>query len=388
MLDVLFRNNYFFLYLFFCVTVFNYSEFFDNQKLILIYLTTCGLSVFSIMSSFDCMIFSAAMTFMYLEFFTKDNSKLKYINKMKFKICDYILIMIVQYGFVCFLISLLFTNKSFLNYLAALDVFKKLTISKKMAFLGARFIFLIPLFISIMATSSLKFEILTVDELLKKFNPKIYNINFSEDLDSFFNILISIEDQSFFKRKNSYSFFSYEFLRYKMKSIAFARFKKSPIRTMMAFAKSNKIIRGYSTIEMQLIRAIGLKNGYRMKYRRKFFELVYTSIFFKSLKKFYEQKSYANHWDFKKYLLLIYIFSVNTQICKKYYPTMNLYFVKEPCNNKYNPKNWDKEKFFIACEGLSHKRIDENNILKFHPEIIKRHGLCEKKITELIRDEC
>lgn len=126
-------------------------------------------------------------------------------------------------------------------------------------------------------------------------NP-VYQFPYNEIDVGKYTILTEIEDKLYFKRKNSYNFLSLEFAKYRI--LRFRTYikhyhgKEKIKRVMYAaehYAAITKHVRGYSTIEMQLIRNIGLPTGYNCVVRRKVFEFVYTKIFFCSLKQMWQR---------------------------------------------------------------------------------------------------
>ena len=112
-------------------------------------------------------------------------------------------------------------------------------------------------------------------------------------------------------------------------------------------------LRGYSTIEMQLIRTIALKHGYETKtIQRKFYELIYSEVFFRSLKEFYEYHQYSNTEYYKYYILYIYIRVAPVRINGVDYYSILKMFNKKKLNNITN------EEFFIWTYGLSYWPVD------------------------------
>ena len=66
------------------------------------------------------------------------------------------------------------------------------------------------------------------------------------------------------------------------------------------FRRLKMKVRGCSTLEMQLIRNIGIEKGYdKCIIRRKMFEFVYTYIFFNGLRDYYENTQNSKRREFK-----------------------------------------------------------------------------------------
>ena len=81
----LFGNNYFFLYIFACITIFNYSSFKENQKIIILYLTTFGMGFLKIFDIGTTVLFLVVSSFLFLEILTQDDFKMKIITKVRYK---------------------------------------------------------------------------------------------------------------------------------------------------------------------------------------------------------------------------------------------------------------------------------------------------------------
>jgi hypothetical protein len=123
---------------------------------------------------------------------------------------------------------------------------------------------------------SKKFKIKSFDDIYAIFNQNPINLmpdNLPEDK---IKILSDIEDKSFFARENTYNILSLEFLKYKIQQKERVQDERgktnSKIMIILDYIKRTKNLRGYSTIEMQLLRTIGLEQGYNCMFRRKIFE--------------------------------------------------------------------------------------------------------------------
>ncbi len=210
------------------------------------------------------------------------------------------------------------------------------------------------------------------------------------------SMLITKEDRSFFARSHSYNWFCTEFIWYRIRRF-FSYGKTFPIyykkyigkiayvlitlfhalqcflkmiwkliKTIIDFIcylyksifirKKKPLVlrhlfsRGYSTIEMQVIRTIALSEPQKKHYiKRKVYELVYSYIFFNCLKDYY---NCTDNLKFKYYIINIYLNIAPVRINKFYYD--NIYkLYKKPL------KEITKEEFYIYCYGLSFNPISE-----------------------------
>lgn len=72
-------------------------------------------------------------------------------------------------------------------------------------------------FFCIHEASIQRFEILTITDMMKVVNENpVYQFPYNEIEADKYTILTGIEDKSYFDRKNSYNFFSLEFVKYRM----------------------------------------------------------------------------------------------------------------------------------------------------------------------------
>ncbi len=233
--------------------------------------------------------------------------------------------------------------------------------------------------------SSSSFETISLYELRKSFNKYlIYQIKFSDDLRKRFDLLCELEDKTYFQRNNSYNFLSFRFIKIKINQIRNNVKDKKSLKSIcddsVKFVKNSIMIRGYSTLEMQLVRIIAVKSDYRKNiFRRKIYELVFTRVFFSSLRQEYEKYIYLNRNNFKEYLLYVYCKNVTTVIDGKRIPMVK-YF-----NNQKNIAEWELEKMFIACMGLSGRVLSKEN-LHLYDDIIKKFGLNKQKLTYLMNN--
>ncbi|HAQ4432123.1 TPA: hypothetical protein IXR69_001454 [Enterococcus faecium] len=368
----LFGNNYFFLYIFACITIFNYSSFKENQKIIILYLTTFGMGFLKIFDIGTTVLFLIVSSFLFLEILTQDDFKMKIITKVRYKLLDYLFLIIFQYGVIYVILSILLTSFKLSYYVSSISYYP---------FENVKIFFQcisILLFITgIVKITSEKFKIKNINELISVFMPSINMVTFDKIDHEIFNMLIDMEDKTFRIRANTYNFFSLEFLGYKLGQFKQIKTIAQKYQKTIVYVKATRHIRGYSTIEMQLIRSIGIMYGYNITITRKIYEMIYTTIFLKSLRNYYVKNTYANHTRYKDFLIYTYLRNVNTKIGNKYYPRI-IDFIGD------NEETWSKEKCYIAFSGLPHRAINSENILSIHPDIIEKYQLNKEKILKLM----
>ncbi len=129
---------------------------------------------------------------------------------------------------------------------------------------------------------------------------------------------------------------------------------------------------------MQLLRTIGLEQGYNCIIRRKVFEFFYSKIFMTSLKQYYKEHQVANWWEFKKYIIMVYYNTVPVEIDKNSYSSF-----KEIFNCEI--ENWPLEKMFVAILALSGRSVGKKT-LDLYNNIINQYDLNVTVIEYLSKD--
>lgn len=319
----------------------NYSKMTENQKITLFYLLTFGLAFLKVISISNSILYLIIVTFFYLEFLTDDSIKIKFVKKLRYKFLDFLFLMLVQYKFFLFFLTLTLTSTRFQDCFTKLFSLENINVPSILdAFSIGVF------FITIFEISKEKFKMKTFNNLLSEvFVPPI-NESRLDIYDEYFKILVNIEDKTFYIRKNSYNILSKDFVSIKLKQYANQNSDENTKAKFKTYARATKHLRGYSSLEMQLIRTVALEEGYYKIYIRKVFEILYTNILFRSMKEYYEKNNYVNHNRFKEYLLSVYVNNVRTKINGVVFTKMTNYLGE-------NPNDWNKEKFYLACLGLS-----------------------------------
>lgn len=146
-------------------------------------------------------------------------------------------------------------------------------------------------------------------------------------------------------------------------------------------------IRGYGTIEMQVIRNIGLDLGsYRLIIRRKLFELLFSQAVFNSyinqLSRNSPARNNIKNWILNCYLNLVSV-KVDDIVCrpKKGKSTFQQLFGKDF-------SKLTEEEFFIWCLGLPHY---ENGVgkraVEIHMDTARHFGLDQESINGMIEKQ-
>ena len=212
-----------------------------------------------------------------------------------------------------------------------------------------------------------------------------YQFEYREEMQEKFDLLCAFEDKTYFQRKDSYSCASSEYIQCFLKNHGFPKlyfFKEafSNVSTPKKLYRlgSRLFRRGYSTPEMQLLRTVGIVRCYdKYKIQRKIFEILYSKIFFSSLKEYHKANTYLALDNYRHYLLYVYFQTVMTKINGRKCAPLSSAF-----DNQSDVGNWSMNGLFVACLGLSFREVSDYHLALFS-DIIDDFGLSITRIKEL-----
>lgn len=386
-LESILNGNTFLLYFMGLLYILINKDFDKNQKIVMIYVFVYSLKLFNIVDLKILLIGLGIVSFLYIEFLSEDNVKNILLCNIIYKIIDYMYKVIVEYSTVYFVIALFLMSSTIRNNL---PIVQMLELDIPVIDVRINIISTLLILYAINNITSQKFETYSFKYIKEKMDDKaVWNRIKRSNIDALkLNMLIDVEDKSYFIRKNTYNFFSFEFISYKIKRILkklkSLNMQNKIVRkgTLFPIRNIKRYIRGYSTIEMQIIRTLGIKSGYEEHvFCRKIFEIAYSKIFFTSLRK-YMNKSYLDTrgcCSFKEYLLMIYIEIAPIQLNNvKYTNMLNAW-------NSEDIKQMSDEEFFISILGLSYRWIS-TDILFNYSGIISKYSLNKSKIRKIIKN--
>lgn len=356
-MEALFNGNIVFVFFFAMIAIYNYSDLKEYQRIAIIYITVYSLVVIGIIGIKLAITLLFLTMFCFLEILTKDETKFKIIVNPIYKILDCLYLSFFQYSINEVLIAIVLCHKSFKNiFYGSGQVYMILSI--------------IVIIISVTHTLQQKFVISSFSGMYRIFVEfPINKVQFNQKLEEACDILVSIEDRTYYERKG-YTFLSIDALGCVIKrKIENNRISEKLKYTYIAGKKfiRNALSedRGYSTLPMQLIRSLGIKRGYNYKYRRKVFEFLYSRIFFDGIKRMFEEDQVKNREYIKQYFLYIYFHKVNTFLGDaKFSKFLNAFDMQYNDKNKRDIYECSNEGIFIACMGLSKRasKLDKDNI--------------------------
>ena len=353
-MEELFSSNLFAIYIIACIAVISYTNFKENQRMFLLYLFTYAIAFFEIFRISASVILLLLITFVFLEYLTEDIKKLILVTNLVYKVYDYGFMMLFQYHF--FWIFLAFALLHLSHYPSPYQILIK----------GAS---IVPLFIGAHLAISQPFKIKSITEMCQVFEVyPPYQFVYREEMQEKFDLLCAIEDKTYFQRTDSYSCVSLEYLKCFLKNHGFPSFyffRKTFARVStprkLYRASSRLFKRGYSTPEMQLLRTIGILRGYdKYKVQRKIFEILYSKIIFSSLKEYHKANTYLAFEHFRHYLLYIYFQTVLTKINGHNCMPLSSAF----CNPE-DVSHWSMDGLFVACLGLSFRKVSDFQLTLF-----------------------
>ena len=375
-MEELFSGNLFAIYIIASIAVISYTNFEENQRMFLLYLFTYAIAFFKIFRISASLLLLVLITFVFLEYLSVDKKKLTLITNLIYKCVDYAFMMLSQYHFFWIFIAFLILHFSHYEYFSKCQYFLKI-------------ISILPLFWGSHLAISQPFKIKSITDMCKVFDDfPPYQFEYSEEMQEKFDLLCAFEDKTYFQRKKSYSCISIEYFFCFLRNHGFPSglfFRKAFYNISTAqkrgYVSANLFSRGYSTPEMQLLRSVGILRGYdRYKIQRKVFEVLYSKIFFSSLKEYHEANTYLRLNHYRHYLLYVYFQTVMTKIHGQKYTPLSSVF-----ENEKDITTWSMEGLFIACLGLCFRNVSDENLALYN-DIIHRFELNTARIKKLDSD--
>lgn len=397
-LEALIGGNQILLYFIGIFYILINETFEKKQKIIIIYICSYCLKLFNIMDFKIIIIILSIVSILYIGFLSKDNIKNIILNNIWYKFKDWVYKIIFEYSGIYFLVSMILITNTIKAKIQLISFFD---IGIPIINININIISVILLIWTLNNITSQKYESNQFTVIKKGMDnvTQWTEIEINQGDIEKMEMLIDIEDKSFFIRENSYNFLSIEFLKYQLDKIKIigdtikcSIQEKGCLKCIRKVISKRYIakkivkkfelaIRGYSTIEMQMIRTLGIKYGYSYKIYRKIYELIYSKMFFKSLRK-NMNKCYLDtkgHGKFKEYLLTVYIGIAPIYINGKHYKSMLEIWKKQKISEV------SKEQFFISILGLSWRTINPS-IIHNYSNIINKYDIDKNNLLILIDD--
>lgn len=344
----------------------------DRLKVGILYIIIYAL-LFAGLDFGFAMIYLVATSFCFLEFFSSDKDKNEDLNFIE-KMIDYLYSIIFECRALFYIVILIITfsssytidqcNKNSDMWLCSYTT----TIAVWTVIVNAvLFIVLLHFIVSPRFLKKQYSEILRVLERYPVF------VDYSETDIEKFNILISMEDNEFMIRNmDEHTIFSIGMIRYYLK-------ERGLVNIVIKILRNRRsLFRGYGTIDMQLIRSVGIERGYNCKIRRKIFEFCYGKIVYNS----YSRKIEAKSNSFKYWLLRNYVDNVRIKINNKVYAPQGGNVFNRAFGKSF--EEMTKEEFFVWCLGLRNFARIGDKVLSMNDRIITKYQLNLKNIEALL----
>lgn len=416
-MEVLLTNNIFFVYLLGILVIINYEVFEKKQKIAIIYACSFGLTFNHDLRCSMIILLLLLILFVYEEYLNEDLVKVQYITKFKYKIADFLYMYIFQYKLLYVVLAI--GLKSQTGRILMLKIFSKSSILKDSM---ENVLTILPILLMIVGIHKIftnPVELKNFTQINQKFSTyPYYRLPLSDnekrnDLLKKLELIADIEDHTFFERKRSYNFCSLEFVKSVFERKQRVQAEKRAGRTLTIkviwyfIRRKNKLqllkrgiskvwrkmkgklsiyMRGYSTIEMQLIRILSYKKGLKLgKPRnleelylvltRKIYEVVYSTIFFSSHKKYLNVSKKKDYY--KHYLIYIYLHTVQTNLNGRVFAPLDKIF------GKVDIMKWPIEAIFIIALGLNSRRITRDRI-NVYMNLVYKYDLDTEVIYQLV----
>lgn len=437
----LLMNNIFFVYLLGSLAIINYVAFEKKQKIAIIYACSFGLTF---NRDLRCVIILGLLLFilfLYEEYLGKDLVKIKYVKRIRYKFFDFMYMYVFQFDIIYIISAIILRSnicRTFLVELSERNVILVKNIETVLLIIS-----ILLLFIGIYQMFNNSVELKDFQQINQKFSEYPYYLlplSDEKKRDTLFKkleLVADIEDYTFFTRKNSYCSFSLEFIKavmckkklkkniekkgvsgwiykiwwraiyfftvenflvfvknkHEMRTLKkFIRriYKKISIEIIQKLEQSKKIIkrcfRGYSTIEMQLIRILAYKKGLKMGkpqnlrdayliFTRKIYEIIYAPMFFSGLKEYLMISKKSDFYRY--YLVYIYLHTVQTTLNGRTFAPLDKVF------RDVDVIDWPKEALFVIVLGLNNLKITQERV-DVYVDIIIKYQLNKELIYQLI----
>ena len=382
-------NDIGFILIWFCITrVFEETN--NKKKTVMcIYMMTYMLQIFKPELALTAFIIMIALLYISVALFD-DELKCIILKKEKYKWVDFLFRMITEYYLEGFCIGFYFYH---------LGIRRADGIGKAFIIFS---IFVMYKVMSLVAAEA--FQIFSFQEMKYRMDKVISYREFrtlpekKHLSDEKMKVVISIEDKSYFERDEEdcprYTLFnSYYLTGERIKKGVKKIFKLLWNESLTSILNWMRHLRGYSTIEMQIVRSLGIKNGYEShKIKRKIFEIIYSHLYIGQLKKYYQNEcteiggAPCKADDFKEFLLMYYLrmapwVGVTT-------PNDGDEKIEKVFGRpRENIGEYTKEELFVLTLCFSGK-IFWGNILLLYKDIIIEQNLDKNEIEDLISKAC
>lgn len=320
--------------------------------------------------------------FALLEVFTEDTEK-RSLFGVRYKIIDCLYKLFAEYYFSLYLgsIAVLTLGESIIrrcNELSAQSNVLCWICGQQSLFATCTMLFAgVLLLTAILCIARMKFETKTITEIMNILKATSICSVPVESMETKFKMLVAFEDKTFFNRNED----SHTVLSPLIMAGAFKYINKNTLSR--PFQVIRKIFsRGYGTIEMQLIRNIGVERGYdTCVLRRKAFEIIYATIIFNSYRRQFSKDSDSVR-NYKYWVLWCYMQKVPVKFSRRFFPT-KLSTAQQVFGADFEALSL--EEFFVWCVSLEFFALIGPKTIMKRESIIVGYKLEQSKVEAALK---
>ncbi len=340
----------------------------ERMRVMLVYLFSFVLALAGSFRLLHITSGAIVVLFLALEFLTDDIWRLQLFTNLRYKVADFLYRMFVEYSCGFFLLAMaaiFITHTWHPHELATIALYTMSIILMAAA--------LFTLTAKKYATKSITN---IVDQLEK--DMLTYQLSVTPHMQTLFDILVDMEDRAYFNRTDHQHVIP--FVYFLKKCFSYLRYREL---TDIWPAFRGLFTRGYGTIEMQLLRNIGIEYGYQHTYRRKMFEFLYANMFFNGYRA-YLVRGRGDYSHYRAFIIRKYIENVDSSVNGHIYRPYDGRSSLLRMFRKKNIARISKEEFFVWCLGLPQRKHIYDTTVDSYEELIAKFTLDRQKIDHLL----
>lgn len=335
----------------------------ESQRMVLVYSFSLIIYLFGSMDFYVIVLGTIIVSFLILEVFCNDE-KLTRIFSLGYKVLDYLYRMTFEFFGLFFILALVLLQ--ILKGIFPIEIWQVSGV--------------IVMLVLAVLTSRKKYSTNTITEtidIMTSHSSVTGALKWFEN-EKKFKILAAMEDRHFFDRKMTQHSFTWNQIISRLKKKSLERFFEDPIERTRSI-----LSRGYGTIEMQLIRTVGISFGsYNCRIRRKLYELLYANMVFNSYMRLFGKDSLERKY-FRYWIMQSYISNVSVKFAPSIFYPGETGTIQKVFKKSFSEIS--DEEFFVWCLGLPYYSSGVGqNAINIHWSIIDEFCLDYRKIEDAL----
>ncbi|HSX36254.1 MAG TPA: hypothetical protein VLH84_04965 [Patescibacteria group bacterium] len=207
----------------------------------------------------------------------------------------------------------------------------------------------------------------------------IYQMHITPHVRQLFAILAAIEDHSYFTRRPSQHTIAGRSILRKV----FGYLRTHTLRENLR-ATRRLFSRGYGTIEMQLLRSIGVELGYNSTLRRKIFEFCYSGMIFNGYRNYLARGNGGySRQQYREFIIYQYLENVGVKLNDDVYVASDQATILQVFG-KQNLQQITKEEFYVWCLGLPRYDAIGPIAVRMHADVMRAFGIDEREVMRIV----